>query len=97
MTVNLSGVADVQKVTILLSDVTSSTSQVLPDTSISANILSGDTNGDKTVDNSDVARTKGQVGVPVTSVNFREDVKVSGAITATDVRLVRSDVGHTLP
>ena len=97
MTVNLTGVTDVQKITITLSDVTSSTSQVLPDTSVSANMLIGDTTGNKTVDNSDVTQTRGQVGVAVTAANFREDVKVNGAITPADVRLVRSDLGHTLP
>ena len=97
MTVNLTGVADVQKITVTLSDVTSDTSQVLPDTAVSANMLIGDTTGDKTVSNSDVAQTRGQVGVAVTASNFREDVKVNGAITSADVSLVRSDVGHTLP
>ena len=97
MTVNLTGVTDVQKITVTLSDVTSSTSQVLPDTSVSANMLIGDTTGDKTVNGSDVTQTRGQVGMAVTNTNFREDVKVNGAITPADVRLVRSDVGHTLP
>ena len=97
MTVNLTGVTDVQKITVTLSDVTSSTAQVLPDTSVSANMLIGDTTGDKTVNNSDVAQTRGQVGVAVTASNFREDVTVNGGITTADVRLVRSDVGHTLP
>ena len=97
MTVNLAGVTDVQKITVTLSDVTSSTAQVLPDTPVSANMLIGDTTADKTVSNSDVAQTRGQVGVPVTTSNFREDVKVNGGITTADVRLVKSDVGHTLP
>jgi hypothetical protein len=64
---------------------------------VSANILIGDTNGDKTVNNSDVTQTRGQVGLPVTDSNFREDVNVDGAITSADVSLVRSDVGHSLP
>jgi hypothetical protein len=70
---------------------------VLPDTALSANMLIGDTNGDKTVNNSDVRQTRGQVGLPVTGTNFREDVKVNGAITSKDVSLVRSNLGHSLP
>jgi hypothetical protein len=97
MTVNLKGVTDVQKITVTLSDVTSDTSQVLPDTAVSANMLIGDTTGDKTVNNLDVTQTRGQVGLPVTGTNFREDVNIDGAITSADVSLVRSDVGHTLP
>ena len=97
MTVNLKSVSDVQKITVTLSDVTSSTSQVLPDTSVSANMLIGDTTADKRVTNSDVTQTRGQVGQPVTGSNFREDVKVDGAINNADLTLVRSDVGHSLP
>ncbi|PYL86956.1 MAG: hypothetical protein DMF17_04430, partial [Verrucomicrobia bacterium] len=36
-------------------------------------------------------------GQTVTSSNFREDVNASGTITATDVTIVKSDVGHALP
>jgi uncharacterized delta-60 repeat protein len=97
MTVNLTGVTDVQKITVTLSDVTSSTSQVLPDTSVSANMLIGDTTSDKAVSGVDVSQTRGQVGQPVTNSNFREDVRPDGSINATDVRRVRSNVGHSLP
>ena len=97
MTVNLTGVTDVQKITVTLSDVTSSTSQVLPDTSVSANMLIGDTTADKTVNSADVSQTRGQIGVPVTNANFREDVMVDGMIKQADVRQVRAALGHQLP
>ena len=97
MTVNLTGVTDVQMIIVTLTDVTSSTSQVLPDTAVSANMLIGDTTADKTVNGPDLRQTKGQVGMTVTADNFRNDVKVNGSITPTDVRLVRSDGGHSLP
>ena len=97
MTVTLTKVMDVQKITVLLSGVTNSTAQVLPDTSVSMNVLTGDTNADKTVDTTDVDLTKGQVGMPVTNTNFREDVRVDGAINSGDVKAVRAAVGHSLP
>jgi hypothetical protein len=97
MTVNLKAVTDVQKITVTLSDVTSDTSHVLPDTAVSANMLIGDTTGDKTVNNADVTQTRGQVGMAVTATNFREDVNTNGTITSADVSLVKSDVGHSLP
>ncbi len=97
MTVNLTGVTDVQKITVTLSDVTSSTSQVLPDTSVSANMLIGDINADKTVSAFDVTQTKHQVGMPVTSANFRDDIRPAGTINATDVKQARSRVGNSLP
>ena len=97
MTVKLTGVTDVQKIAVTLRGVTSSTSQVLPDTSVSVNMLVGDTTGNKKVDQSDVTQTRGQVGRAVTASNFREDVNADGAVTSADVSLVRSDIGHTLP
>ena len=97
MTVNLTGVADVQKITVTLSNVTDSFAQVLPDTPVSVNMLIGDTNGNKTVNASDVAQTKGQSGLPVTAANFRTDVNANGAISASDIAQVKADAGHTLP
>lgn len=97
MTVPLSGVADVQKVTLTLSDVTNNSSEVLPTTAVSMNVLVGDVTGDKKVDTSDVNLTRGQVGMAVTASNFREDVRPDGAITSVDVKQVRANLGHTVP
>ena len=97
MTVNLTGVTDVQKITVTLSNVTDSFSQVLPDTPVSVNMLIGDTNGNKTVNAGDVAQTKGQSGQPVGAGNFRNDVNATGSINAGDVAQVKANSGHTLP
>ena len=97
MTVPLSGVTDVQTITVTLNGVTDTSSQVLPPTPVSANMLIGDVNGDKTVNTTDVTLTKGQIGVPVTSSNFRDDVNVNGTITSADSKQVKSNVGHSLP
>ena len=97
MTVNLTGVSDVQQITVTLSGVTDSNAQVLPDTAVSMNVLAGDTNGNKTVSATDVAQTKSQSGLAVTSANFRNDVAVNGTINATDVGLVKSRSGQSLP
>ena len=61
MTVNLNGVTDVQKITVTLSNVTDSSANVLPDTPVSANMLIGDTNANKTVNASDVRADRGAV------------------------------------
>ena len=58
MTIGLTGVADMQKITVTLSNVTDSFAQVMPDTTISINMLAGDTTGNKTVNSSDVTQTK---------------------------------------
>ncbi len=97
MTVNLTGVADVQRITVTLSDVTDSAGAVLPNTAVSVNMLIGDVNASKVVNASDIGAVKAQSGLPVTAANFRADVAVSGGITASDIGLVKSRSGQTVP
>ena len=97
MTVNLTNVTDAQKITIMLSNVTDSFSQVLPNTSVSMNVLLGDTNGNKLVNASDVAQTKMQSGLPLSGTNFRADVSVNGTINSSDLTLVKSRSGAGVP
>jgi Dockerin type I domain len=97
MTVNLTGVTDVQKITVTVSSVTDSFGQTLPDEAVSVNMLIGDTSGNKTVNATDVSQTKLQSGQADTATNFREDVNVNGSINATDVSLVKLKSGTALP
>ena len=97
MTVNLTGVADVQQITVTLSNVTDSFGQVLPDTVVSANMLIGDTSGNLTVTASDIGQTKAQSGAVTTSANFRTDINASGMVTASDIGQVKANAGHSLP
>ena len=60
-------------------------------------VLVGDTNGDGSVNASDIGQTKAQSGNAVTGSNFREDVKVDGNINASDIGLVKSKSGTSLP
>ena len=83
MTVNLRNVAEVQKTTVTLKNVTSSTFAVLPDTAVSRNVLASDVDGNKTVDRPDVSLIKGDVGMAVTGSNFREDARVDVTTTTT--------------
>ena len=95
ITVNLTGVTDVQRITVTLPSVSDGTNT--GDIPVSMGVLVGDANASTGVNASDVALTKSQVGQTVTSSNFREDVNHSGTITSTDVAIVKSDVGHALP
>ena len=97
MTVNLTGVSDVQQITVTLNNVTDCFGSILPDTMVSAGMLVGDTTASRVVNASDVAQVKGQVGVPVSTSNFREDLTVNGSINASDVGLVKANVGNSLP
>jgi hypothetical protein len=97
MTVELTNVADFQKITVTLHGVTDSFAQVLPDTSVSMNMLIGDSTINRSVNAADVNRVKMQVGLPVTAANFLTDINVSGTVTASDVAQVKANSGHTLP
>ncbi len=95
VTVNLTGVTNVQVITVLLSNVNDGT--LHGDTSVSMGVLVGDVNGNAAVNASDVSLTKSQVGVAVSGSNFREDVNANGAINAVDVAQVKAEVGTALP
>jgi len=95
VTVNLTGVTNVQRITVTLINVNDGTH--MGNVPVSMGVLVGDANGNATVNATDVALTKAQVGQPVTGTNFREDVNANGTISSTDVAIVKSDVGTSLP
>jgi N-acetylneuraminic acid mutarotase len=95
VTVNLTGVINVQRITVTLFNVNDGTH--MGNVPVSMGVLVGDVNGNAIVNATDVASTKSQVGNAVSSSNFREDVNTNGTISATDVAQVKSDVGTSLP
>jgi hypothetical protein len=97
MTVHLTGVIDMQKITVLLSNVTDGFSQTLPDTSVNMNVLRGDATGNKLVNSSDVSAVKSRGGQPIGSGNFREDITADGSISSSDIALTKSVLGHGVP
>jgi len=97
MTINLTGVTNAQTITVSLTNLTDSFSQVLPSVALGASFLVGDTSGNGSVDSSDIGQTKAQSGNTVTASNFREDVNENGSINASDVSLVKSRSGTALP
>jgi hypothetical protein len=95
--VNLTGVSDVQQITVDATNVMDTFGQTLGDAPVNAVILAGDTNGNRTVNASDVAQTKAQQGAPVDQTNFRNDVNVNGTINAADVAMIKANDGHSVP
>ncbi len=93
MTVPLTGVTNVQTLTLTVNNVNG----LLPSASVNIGFLIGDTTGDGTVNAGDIGQTKSQSGNPVTGSNFREDVTVDGTINAGDIGLVKSKSGTALP
>ena len=60
-------------------------------------ILIGDTNGNGTVNASDLSQTKSRVGRSVDGTNFRSDVNANGYIDVVNVSIAKSSVGTGLP
>ena len=97
MTVNLTGVSDVQQITVDATNVMDTFGHTLADAPVSAVILAGDTNGNRTVNAADVAQTKAQQGAPVDQTNFRNDVNANGTINAADVAIIKANAGNSVP
>ena len=95
VTVNLTGVTNVQTITVTLFNVNDGTH--MGNVPVSMGVLVGDVNGNAVVNASDVSLTKSQVGQAVSSSNFREDVNANGVINSVDIALVKSKVGTALP
>ncbi|MFZ3375583.1 MAG: dockerin type I domain-containing protein, partial [Chthoniobacterales bacterium] len=95
VTVNLTGVTNVQTITVTLFNVNDGTH--MGDVPVSMGVLVGDVNGNAVVNASDVSLTKSQVGQAVSGSNFREDVNANGLINSVDVAQVKAKVGTALP
>jgi hypothetical protein len=92
VTVPLTNVADQQNINVRINSVNSAGNFDIP-----MGFLTGDTNGNRTVNAADVAQTKGRLGQAVTAANFRSDVNANGTINAADTALIKQNSGHSLP
>lgn len=95
VTVNLTGVTNVQRITVTLFNVNDGTH--VGNVPVSMGVLVGDTNGNGTVNAADVAQTKARLGQTVDTTNFRSDVNANGTINAADVAIIKANLGTGLP
>jgi Dockerin type I domain len=96
VTINLTGVTDVQRLGVTLSNVSDGTN--LGSVLVPIGIVLGDTNGNGQVTATDVSQTKANAAVgTVTAATFRTDVNVSGTIDASDMSMVKGRAGAVLP
>jgi hypothetical protein len=95
-TVDLTGVANQQYVTVTLNSVLDSQNNTgnVPAT---MGVLIGDTSSNKSVNASDVSQTKSKSGQAVSAANFRTDVNISNSINSSDVSTVKAKSGTALP
>ncbi len=95
VTVNLTGVINIQRITMTLHNVNDGTH--MGDVPVSMGVLIGDVNSNATVNAADVAQTKARLGQTVDATNFRSDVNTNGSINAADTAIVKQNSGTSLP
>jgi hypothetical protein len=95
--VELTGVANAQRLGITLSNVYDVAGDISSSVSVTMEVLIGDTTADGFVNSGDIAQTKSQSGQVVTAANFREDLTADGSINSGDISLVKSKSGTALP
>jgi uncharacterized repeat protein (TIGR03803 family) len=88
--VNLTGVANAQRITLTLVGANDGTSTA--DFPVSMGVLVGDVNGNKLVDGNDVSAVQSHTRQSVNDTNFRYDVNTTGLIDGNDVSITQ---GHT--
>ena len=59
--------------------------------------LTGDADASRVVSKPDQTLVQSQVGQPVTSANFREDLNADGRIKTSDANIIKTNKGHSLP
>ena len=94
--VNLTGVANLQNITVGLTNIVDVAGNTSTSVSATMRVLIGDTTGNGFVNSSDISQTQSQSGQLLTSSNFREDVTVNALINSSDVSLVQSLSGTAL-
>lgn len=96
-TVNLTGVTNAQHLVVTLFGVQDVAGNVSASVSVPMDVLLGDVNAAAGVTGSDVNSSKSQVGIDLSTSNFRNDVNVTGFVSGSDVNLIKAQVGTFLP
>ena len=98
MIVNLTGIANSQKITVTLTNVTDTLANTIPTASLSVGFLLGDVNRDGFVNATDTSEIKSLVTIPapVSPVNAAGDVKLDGKLNIADSAVVKSKFGTSV-
>ncbi len=97
MFIPLTGVTDVQTVTVTAQNVTSpGGGSALGSASVQIGFLVGDVNGDGVVQAGDTINARSNSGQAVSGTNFRADVNADGFVNVADTSIVRGNAGNGL-
>jgi hypothetical protein len=92
--VNLTNVADAQRLTVTLFNVT--TAEGSGDVALRLRVLLGDTTGDGAVNSGDATQTRERSGQLADTANFRSDVNTDGTVNSGDAFIVRARSGNSV-
>ena len=95
--VNLTGVTNVQQLTVTLTNVQDNAGHMSASVGASMNVLIGDITANRSVNSGDIGTVKSQSGNAATALNFRSDINANGDINGSDISLVKSASGTSLP
>ena len=96
VTVNLTGVSATPQ-TVTVSLLGASAGAAPADFTARMSVVVGDTDGNGSVNSTDVSQTKMESGSVTDEDNFRRDVSTNGLINSTDVSIVKARSGTGLP
>jgi hypothetical protein len=97
MIVSLTGVSDIQDVTVTANNVSGPGTGTLASVSTIVGFLIGDVNQDATVNVGDTAPTRDHAGQTLDNTNFQYDVNLDGLINVGDTTIVRANSGNSVP
>jgi hypothetical protein len=93
MRVPLTGVADVQILTVQVSNVNGGGGSA----NVDFGFLLGDVNGNRTVDKPDFNQVKADKNQAVNGSNFRDDINLNGVVDKPDFNGVKANKNHSIP
>jgi hypothetical protein len=94
MTAQLTGVTSAEIVTLRAQNINGDGQ---PHGDVPFGFLTGDADASRLVSKPDQTLVKGQLNQPVTSANFREDLNADGRIKDTDLTVIKTNKGHSIP
>lgn len=94
LTAQLTGITSAEDVVLRVQNING---DGLQDGDVTFGFLPGDANANRAVDKADQTQVQGQLNQTVTSANFRDDINVDGRIKNSDIQIVKTNKGHTIP
>ena len=95
--VSLTGVTNIQYVTVTLSNVSSADGGSGGTGSVRVGFLTGDVNQSRAVSLADVGLVNAALAQPVTAANYLKDINASGTLSLADKAIANASLATALP